>query len=339
MTPVRLRITDNIIWYDIWKEIDTKDIRSDALESYLIHDLQQVGLDSTQVKSYSWIINSGWEGYDRNDIEHFRKLLLGYGLSEKNFGAIFIGYENTATLPYPAQCFTDRMIYEGSWYQGLEKQDINWADLPMTSWFTVLMRRASVSRCHLASRLLQHFDPHNMIMTLGTTGWTDDPLYLKEIIEYPIVVDEKDTPYPTNLIHNHQLFYQAPVQLVVESSSETDENVWRSIFVTEKTYKALAWHQFPLWYAVPGMVTKIREQGFDVFDDLINHSYNNEHNAWVRMIAVVKEMQNVISKGGRSLRKEHWRRLESNAALVKKIHTNAHKEHKKQTNRLINELQ
>ena len=87
------------------------------------------------------------------------------------------------------------------------------------------------------------------------------------------------------------------------------------------------------------MVAKIRDQGFDVFDDIINHSYDNEKNPWVRMISVIQEMQNLIRKGCKDLRQEHWQRLESNAALVEKIHTTAHTKHKKQTNRLINELQ
>ena len=330
MSTVRLRIQKNIIWYDIWKEIDTAAIRTDKLEPYLLEDLQSIGLTAKDIKKYSWIINAGWEGYNNEDIEHFRELLLSYGLPTTNFGVLYLAYENTKNLPYPAICLTDKMIYCGQWYSGLKKQNVNWKQLPMTALFTVLMRRASISRCHLAKRLLQQFKPHDMIMTLGTSPY-DNYTYLKEIIDFPIVVDEEITPWPMNVIHTHELFYQAPVQLVVESSNEIDENIWRSIFVTEKSYKALAWHQFPLWYAVPGLVEKIREQGFDVFDDIIDHGYDKENNPWCRMIAVIEELKKLTNKDCIDLRKKHWQRLENNSLLVKQIRKSALNNHKTQT--------
>ena len=126
---------------------------------------------------------------------------------------MFIAYEDVDKLPYPAICFPDRMIYLGNWYNGLKKQNVDWFNMPMTSAFTVLMRRASVSRCHLAKRLLQQFDSKHMIMTLGTSPGTD-PQQFRDIIKpfaYPIVVDLVESPYPTNLIHSHDcLLYTSP---------------------------------------------------------------------------------------------------------------------------------
>ena len=336
----RIRIVDNIIWYDIWKDVSTERLRDDDVLEYLLDDLASAGLGTADIKSYSWIVNAGWEGYSAEDIEHFRILLLKHGLSETRFGAVFIAYEDVDKLPYPAICLTDGMIYLGNWYNGLRKQNVDWSNMPMTSDFTVLMRRASVSRCHLAKRLLQQFAPKQLIMTLGTTPGTD-PQQFRDIINpyaYPIVVDLVESPYPTNLIHNHEIFYQAPVQLVVESSNEIDENIWRSIFITEKSYKALAWYQFPIWYAVPGLVGKLQEQGFDLFDDFIDHSYDQEQNPWVRMTKVIEEIAKLVGKDTKALRRKYWKRLESNASLVEQIHTNARKTHKSQTTRLVDEI-
>jgi hypothetical protein len=342
MTPksTRIRIVDDIIWYDIWKGVLTQRLRDDDVLEYLLDDLSSAGLSTEDIKSYSWIVNAGWEGYSAEDIEHFRKLLIKHGLPETRFGAVFIAYEDIDKLPYPAICFPDRMIYLGNWYNGLKKQNVDWLNMPMTSSFTVLMRRASESRCHLAKKLLQQFDARQMIMTLGTNPGTD-PQHFSDIIKpyaYPIVVDLVESPYPTNLVHNHEIFYQAPVQLVVESSNEIDANIWNSIFITEKSYKALSWYQFPIWYAVPGLVGKLREQGFDLFDDIIDHSYNQEQNSWVRMTKVVEEITKLVGKDTKALRRQYWKRLESNAALVEQIHTNALKTHKVQTTRLIDEI-
>ena len=108
----------------------------------------------------------------------------------------------------------------------------------------------------------------------------------------------------------------------MESSNEIDENIWRSIFITEKSYKALAWYQFPIWYAVPGLVEKLREQGFDLFDDIIDHGYDQEQDPWTRMTKVVEEIAQLVSKDTKALRTPYWQRLESNAAPVEQIHTN-----------------
>ena len=174
MTPEshRIRIVDDIIWYDIWKGVLTQRLRDDDVLEYLLDDLSSAGLSTEDIKSYSWIVNAGWEGYSAEDIEHFRKLLIKHGLPETRFGAVFIAYEDIDKLPYPAICFPDRMIYLGNWYNGLKKQNVDWLNMPMTSSFTVLMRRASESRCHLAKKLLQQFDARQMIMTLGTNPGT-----------------------------------------------------------------------------------------------------------------------------------------------------------------------
>ena len=121
------------------------------------------------------------------------------------------------------------------------------------------------------------------------------------------------------------------MQLVIESSNEIDANIWNSIFITEKSYKAFSWYQFPIWYAVPGLVGKLREQGFDLFDDIIDHSYDTENDPWVRMVKVVEEITKLVDKDTKALRRQYWKRLESNTALVEQIHTNARKTHKVQT--------
>jgi hypothetical protein len=340
MTQGRIRIDGQFLWYDIWKGVSTERLRDNDIDEFLLDDLHKAKLTTDDIKTYTWIVNTESEGHSANDIENFRKLLLTYGLPSTNFGAIFTAYEDTEKLCYPAVCLTDKMIYNTRWYRHLQNQNVDWANLAMNATFTVLMRRASIMRCQLAKRLLQKFEPYHMIMTLGTTPGIDANQYKDAIhpYSYPIIVDHKEVNEEQ---HNpkHELFYNAPIQLVVESSDQTDIGVWRNIFITEKSYKAFAWHQFPLWYAVPGLVSKLRDVGFDLFDDIINHSYDNEQNPWTRMIAVVQEMQNLVRKGCKDLRQEHWQRLESNARLVDQIHTNARIEHQKQTNRLINELQ
>ena len=96
---------------------------------------------------------------------------------------------------------------------------------------------------------------------------------------------------------------------------------------------------YPSLHTVKGFVSTLRNEGFDVFDDIINHNYDAEVDPWVRMELLLEELQRLCKTDTVSLRKQVWSRLESNAALVEQIHTNARKTHKVQTNRLVDEIQ
>jgi hypothetical protein len=72
--------------------------------------------------------------------------------------------------------------------------------------------------------------------------------------------------------------------------------------------------------------------------DIIDHRYDQEQDSWIRMTKVVEEITKLVGKDTKALRREYWKRLESNAAIVEQIHTNARKTHKVQTTRLIDEI-
>lgn len=188
------------------------------------------------------------------------------------------------------------------------------------------MRRPSISRANLAKRLLSKFRPNELIMTFGTNG-VEPSEDIKRLIwpqPYPMIVDRPMADQVFQHRIDHDFFYRAPVNLVVESSSQIDPNVWRSIFITEKTFKAMAWYQFPVWYAVPGLVNEVRRMGFDVFDDVFDgHKYDEISDPWVRMTQVIQLIHRVSQTDMALLRQQHWNRLESNAQLIDYIHATA----------------
>lgn len=335
----RIRLYDNIIWYDVWKGVSTQRLRDGYAIEYILDDLKNANINVNDLKNYLFIVVPNWEGHSASDIESIRKALDKLNFPQNQFGAIFSCYENVEDLPYTAICVPDRLIYIDRWYDTLVKQQINWKDLSMNFKFSCLLRRASESRCRLARQLLDKFNLDDMQMTLGTMPGQDINQFAKIIhpYKYPIIVDLEEV-FDTHLRHTHQLFYQVPVQLVVESSSETDSGSWRNIFITEKTYKVFAWHQLPVFFSVPGHVQKVKNQGFDVFDDIIDHSYDFELNPSRRQIRVVEQIENLCTLDLVDLRSHLWTRLKDNATLVRKIHTEAHIRHKTETQRLKNEL-
>jgi hypothetical protein len=267
-------------------------------------------------------------------------MLTELGFPMKQFGVLFTCYENIESLPYPAECNTLRLVYNAHWHPILLKQNIPWQDLKMDRTLLVLMRRASESRCKLAKKILDKFDQKDVRITLGTFPKTipDEWREMVNPYAYPIYVENDQATNEEQHNPQHNLFYTAPVQLVVETSNETDRLSWRSIFITEKSFKVFAWHQFPIWYAVSGLVAKIRDMGFDLFDDLIDHSYDKDTDPLTRMDRVVAEAYRFSNLDTVALRQTHWQRLESNARLVEQITKTAYTVQKTKTEKLQNEL-
>jgi len=68
---------------------------------------------------------------------------------------------------------------------------------------------------------------------------------------------------------------------------------WHSIFFTEKSIKPFAWGQVPLFNTIRHHVETIRSYGFDLFDDLIDHSYDNEIDPYKRISMVVDQLEKI----------------------------------------------
>jgi hypothetical protein len=334
----RARLQDNFIFYDAWRNLDSAILRSADIGQTVIDDLASIEVSVNDIKNYTWIVDLKPEGIDHNDINHLFLFLTAQGLPPLQFRVAFSCVVDVSALPYPAICLPDRLIYNGNWVMHLEHYHVDWANLEITHKLVCLMRRPSLSRGNLAKRLLSKFQLNELIMTFGTNG-VEPSNDIKQLIwpqPYPMIVDRPMADQVFQHRIDHDFFYRAPVNLVVESSSQTDPNTWRSIFITEKTLKSMAWYQFPIWYAVPGLVDQVRHMGFDIFDDVFsNHEYDKIQDPWVRMTQVVMLARQVCNLDLTALRKQHWQRLEKNAELIKQIHTTGITRHTEQLNRLM----
>ena len=71
--------------------------------------------------------------------------------------------------------------------------------------------------------------------------------------------------------------------------TETHFFEW-GMFVTEKSFKFAAHGSVPVFIGQPGLVAYMRSIGLDVFDDIIDHSYDDISNHRVRLKAVLSEI-------------------------------------------------
>jgi hypothetical protein len=75
----------------------------------------------------------------------------------------------------------------------------------------------------------------------------------------------------------------------------TETTVKPKIFLSEKTWKPIASEQLFLVFGNVGIISYLRDQGVDVFDDLIDHSYDNEQNWENRLIMIHEQLRKLIN--------------------------------------------
>lgn len=135
--------------------------------------------------------------------------------------------------------------------------------------------------------------------------------YIKDLYtnNKKLVLDyEFDNEYSRNdREQSNNLYQNVLVSLITESYGHTndvgyghsyiDEALnYDLLFVTEKSYKAFANLQIPIWIALPGTVKYFRQQGFDVFDDVIDHTYDNQTDHVLRYIGAVNELERFVKE-------------------------------------------
>jgi hypothetical protein len=191
-------------------------------------------------------------------------------------------------LTYRAEQHLDFCANFANWFTNLDTV----SDQPtIDTKFLCLMRRPSVSRAKLANKLLTSLP--SIRLSFGSMCVGSEINEYKQYVDcpLPILIDGHTDRSMNTLEHNQNnpVFRQSLFQVVVESGDQTSPNTWRSLFVTEKTFKAFGLRQIPIWFAVPGLVNVIRSFGFDMFDDIIDHSYDNIANEDLRCQAVVSQ--------------------------------------------------
>lgn len=76
----------------------------------------------------------------------------------------------------------------------------------------------------------------------------------------------------------------------------TETTVIPRIFVSEKTWKPVAAGQIFLVFGNPGTISYLRDQGVDVFDDIVDHSYDSIDNWQDRLHAIHHQLKHLLSQ-------------------------------------------
>jgi hypothetical protein len=138
--------------------------------------------------------------------------------------------------------------------------------------------------------------------------------YEDEYIRNPNAQGEPDH----NITYKENPYKNAYINIVNESQFELKN----TIHITEKSLVPFHFNQIPLFVATQGHVKKLKElYGFDVFDDLIDHSYDDIENPEDRINYIVNEIKRLNSKKDDVIKFyiENKTRFDSNREIIHKI--------------------
>ena len=283
----------------------------DAVSKIVNRDLVDSGIDIGNLCNYREILDFRGEGQSSTDIVNLIVYLRS--IPVKQVAVIFNSVVDVSKLDYPAISVASSMVNSEGWFNKLQnlpktlKTDCN---------FICLMRRPSLTRATLACKLLNA--ELNIRLSFGgmclPQELTEYQKFFPEqslplIIDGPLIrnsTDNREHDVTSPLIRN------CAVNIIAESGEQLLNNTWKGHFITEKTFKAFALMQFPIWMAVPGLVAQIRNLGFDLFDDIIDHSYDNIKDFDQRLDAVVQQAMRLSKIDLVSLRNTFEQRLAAN---------------------------
>ena len=94
----------------------------------------------------------------------------------------------------------------------------------------------------------------------------------------------------TDLSINDPAYLDSYINYVTETSVR--DNL---IYLSEKSWKPIMAGQFGIWLSNPGQVNHLRSIGFDVFDDIIDHSYDIELDPSRRIDAIHSSLDQIMT--------------------------------------------
>lgn len=133
-------------------------------------------------------------------------------------------------------------------------------------------------------------------------------------------VDFRELGYLPNSINKH--IYKPILNLVTENLfgvSHGDITEDKIVTFTEKVMKPFQARQIPLFIGLPNLQDTLRKLGFDLFDDLIDTSFESEENHSIRMDKILDELERLLTLDLVKFKQNNLERFESNYNLLNKL--------------------
>jgi hypothetical protein len=118
---------------------------------------------------------------------------------------------------------------------------------------------------------------------------------------FPILIDRSEVSWTQQRDINFPELDGALYNVICETAYEPEPGIFQLTHhhkpgMTEKSYKCFALYQIPIWVAPYRAVSCYRDLGFDVFDDIIDHSYDLEPDPARRISMVADQIQTICDQ-------------------------------------------
>lgn len=282
----------------------------DVVQDQVNIDLLDSNLALQDLKDNTVLLDFRCEGQCDKIIKNL--ILYLRSIPVKDVVAVFNTDVDPAALDYAAVTVVDHLCNYDSWFTELQQNPMIWET---DCNFLCLMGSVRKSRALLARQLLERFQ--SMRISFGSLGAPEECRPYQPLLpnhQLPLLLDGTIKRGHTGLESSviNPMFRKCAVNIIAESSAQHDQDVWNSVFVTEKTFKAFGMLQIPIWWAVPGVVACVRKMGFDLFDDIVDHSYDQEHNQAARLGLVLNQISRLQDLNPAQLRIQLKPRLAEN---------------------------
>jgi len=239
-------------------------------ESQISHDCERSDISAEEFAHSKIILSFLDEGFGPVEIQPLTDILLHS--HPGRFMVLFNAHIDVEQLPYPARCCTTWLINRNEYR--LNQLDYNF-DIDLDRKFLCLLRRPTLNRARLARFFLDNIGLNTVRLSFGSGAQSGLDQY-RDVVgcNLPLLVDGMLIDRVKEFDVANPEFHSCLFNIAAETSSQTEYN-WRSVFLTEKTWKAVMQRQIPIWYGVPGLVKHVRSLGFDTFDDILGgHQYD-----------------------------------------------------------------
>lgn len=107
--------------------------------------------------------------------------------------------------------------------------------------------------------------------------------------------DMSETDQNNHSVVNDKLYHDSFFHVVIETLFDADGS--QGAFLTEKTFKCIKFGQPFIMVGTPGSLACLRQQGYRVFDDVIDNRYDQEYNNTRRWQMIRQAIQDLQAQG------------------------------------------
>jgi hypothetical protein len=280
-------------------------------EQQIAHDCERSGITAEEFAQSKIILSFLDEGFGPSEIHPLTDILSR--THPGRYMVLFNAHTEVDQLSYPAQCFTAWLINRSEY--GLDRLDYNF-DVLLDRKFLCLLRRPTLNRARLARFFLDNIGLDTVRLSFGSGAQGGLEQYQDVVgCDLPLLVDGRLTDRVQEFDVSNTVFHRCLFNIAAETSSQTEAN-WRSVFLTEKTWKAIMQRQIPIWYGVPGLAQQVRALGFDTFNDIVDHGYDvilDEHERHQAVFDLIEQINQRFSLADcQAMRQQLRPRLEAN---------------------------